>query len=483
VQNDEPSPQLNSPAAPPALSRRDFLKASMAGGIAAASLIDLVPPGIQSAAHAGARETPEKPDVTFGIIPLTDCAPIVVAHELGYFNKYGLNSKVSKEASWANIRDKLAAGVLDGAHMLAGMPIAATLGLGAPPTPTITAFSMDLNGNGITVSTDLYERMVTANPIAMQERPLSARALKKVIDEDKKAGKPPMTFAMVFPVSTHNYELRYWMAAAGIDPDRDVQLIVIPPPQMVANLESKNIDGYCVGEPWNARAVTAGIGHTLITSYEIWNNCPEKVFGVNRAWAEQYPNTHRATLMALLEAAQWMDQPANREEVVRMISRPMYVNAPEDVVKMSMTGTFRYAAGEAPRPLPDFNVFHRYAANFPWRSHAVWFLTQMLRWGQIEQPLDLRATAAAVYRPDLYRDAAQALGVPAPNHDDKTEGTHTTHWTLSDASAPIPMGPDRFFDGRLFDPARPVDYLAGFDIHSPHLALAALAAANEYEAG
>jgi len=446
VQNDEQSPQLNSS------------KPS---------------PGVQSAAYAGPGETLEKPDVTLGIIPLTDCAPIVVAHELGYFRKHGLHSTVSKEASWANIRDKLAAGVLDGAHMLAGMPIAATLGLGAPPTPTITAFSMDLNGNGITVSNDLYERMLAANPIAMQERPLTARALKKVIEEDKKAGRPPMTFAMVFPVSTHNYELRYWMAAAGIDPDCDVQLIVIPPPQMVANLESKNIDGYCVGEPWNARAVAAGIGHTLITSYEIWNNGPEKVFGVNRAWAEQYPNTHRATLMALLEAAQWMDQPANREEVVHIISRPMYVNAPEDVVKMSMTGTFRYAAGEVPRPLPDFNVFHRYAANFPWRSHAVWFLTQMLRWGQIEQPLDIRATATAVYRPDLYRDAAKALGIPAPNLDDKTEGTHAAPWTLSEASAPIPMGPDRFFDGRIFDPIRPIDYLAGFEIRSSGIAPAA----------
>jgi len=483
VQNDEQLPHLNSPASPPALSRRDFLKASMAGGIAAASIIDLVPPDVQSAAHAGPRETPEKPDVTFGIIPLTDCAPIVVAHELGYFSKYGLNSKVSKEASWANIRDKLAAGALDGAHMLAGMPIAATLGLGAPPTATITAFSMDLNGNGITVSNDLYARMLWADPAAMQERPLTARALKKVIDADKKDGRPPMTFAMVFPVSTHNYEIRYWMAAAGIDPDRDVQLIVIPPPQMVATLESKAIDGYCVGEPWNARAVSAGIGHTLITSYEIWNNSPEKVFGVNRAWAEKYPNTHRATLMAMIEAAQWMDQPENREEVVRIISRPMYVNAPEDVVKMSMTGTFRYVAGEAPRPLPDFNVFYRYAANFPWRSHAVWFLTQMLRWGQIEQPLDIRATAAAVYRPDLYRDAAKTLGVPAPSRDDKTEGTHAAPWTLSDASAPIPMGPDRFFDGRVFDPARPIDYLAGFDIRSPSIALAALAAVNDRATG
>jgi len=475
VQNFEQPPESQSAESPADESRRDFLKMGMAG------LFGMIPPAMQQNAHAGEQEAPEKQDVSFGIIPLTDCAPIVIAHEKGYFRKYGLRTTVSKEASWANIRDKVAFGALDGAHMLAGMPIAASLGLGAPRQPTITAFSMDLNGNGITVSNTLYERMLKADPAAMQERPTTARALRKVIDEDKQAGKPPMTFAMVFPVSTHNYEIRYWMAAAGIDPDRDVQLIVIPPPQMVATLKSKNIDGYCVGEPWNAHAVTAGIGHTLITSYEIWNNSPEKVFGVNREWAEKYPRTHRAAVMALIEAARWMDLPENREEVVRIISGPAYVDAPEAVVKMSMTGTFRYAADEAPRALPDFNVFHRYAANFPWRSHATWFLTQMIRWGQIEQPLDIRATAAAVYRPDLYREAAQALGVPAPSIDDKTEGLHAGAWTLDAASTPIAMGPDRFFDGRVFDPQRPVDYLAGFDIHSPNLELAALARANAGE--
>ncbi len=443
----------------------------------------MTPQALRSAVHVGTGDTPEKTRVGFGIIPLTDCAPIVVATELGYFDKYGLDVTVSREASWANIRDKVASGELDGAHMLASMPLAATLGVGPIQQPTLTAFSMDLNGNGITVSNALYERMLAADPAAMQERPTTARALKKVIDQDKRAGKPPMTFAMVFPVSTHNYEIRYWMASAGIDPDRDVRLVVIPPPQMVANLEAKHIDGYCVGEPWSAHAVAAGIGHTLITSYEIWNNSPEKVFGVSREWAERNPKTHRAALMALIEAAQWMDRLENREEVVRLIARPKYVNAPEDVVKMSMTGTFRYAAGEPARPLPDFNVFYRYAANFPWRSHAMWLLTQMLRWGQIGEAIDIRSVASEVYRPELYREAAVALGAPVPHQDYKTEGSHASSWTLSDASAPIVMGPDRFFDGRVFDPARPVDYLAGFEIRSSDLVLAALAQANSVTAG
>lgn len=460
-------------------SRRDFLRGAMATVAGAGTLSVLGgAPGVGARAWAAGSDGLEKTKLTFGFIPLTDCAPIVIAKEKGYFARHGLDVTVSKEASWANIRDKVGIGELDGAHMLAGMPIAATLGVGAVAKPTITAFSMDLNGNAITVSNSLYERMVAADPEAMKQRPTTARALKKVIDAERKAGKDPMTFAMVFPVSTHNYELRYWMASAGIDPDKDIRLIVIPPPQMVANLTAGNVDGYCVGEPWNERAVEAGIGRTLITNYEIWNNNPEKVFGVTQEWAQANPNSHRAAVMALIEAAEWMDKPENRAEVVRIISQKSYVNAPEAVVKMSMTGTFRYAKNEAPRPLPDFNVFHRYAANFPWLSHAEWFITQMYRWGQIEQPLDIRKTAAAIYRPDLYREAAGALGKAYPTIDRKTEGTHAAAWTLTQATKPIAMGPDRFFDGRTYDPAKLVDYIRGFEVKSPKVDLAALAKLN-----
>jgi nitrate/nitrite transport system substrate-binding protein len=337
---------------------------------------------------------------------------------------------------------------------------------------------MDLNGNAITVSTALYERMMEIDPESMKKRPISAAALKKVIDADKKAGKEPLTFAMVFPVSTHNYELRYWMASAGIDPDEDVRLIVIPPPQMVANLQAGNIHGYCVGEPWNARAVQAGIGRTLVTNYDIWNNKIEKVFGVNQEWADANPNTHKALIRALIETAAWMDEPGNRMEVVEIISQKAYVNAPADVVKMSMTGTFQYAPKEPALPMPDFNVFHRYAANFPWRSQAVWYLTQMARWGQIETPVNFARTAEAVFRTDIYRDAAKELGVAYPTVDWKSEGTRAEPWTLADATRPIAMGPDRFFDGRTFDPANPINYLRSFEVSKPKIDLAALAQAN-----
>lgn len=425
----------------------------------------------------------EKTDLTLGFIPLTDCAPLVVAKERGYFERYGLNVQLSKETSWANIRDKVALGILDGAQMLASMPLAMTLGIGPMTKPMVTAFSMDLNGNAITVSNALYERMQAIAPEAMKQRPLSADALKAVIDSNRKAGGEPLTFAMVFPYSTHNYELRYWMAAAGIDPDRDVRLVVVPPPQMVGQLEKGSIDGYCVGEPWNAQAVQEGLGHTLITKYEIWNNSPEKVLGVTQEWAEQYPNTHRALLMALLGASRWLDEPRNRLEAARMIARPIYVNAPEHVVRMSMTGTFQYAASEMPRALPDFNVFHRYAANFPWRSHAMWFLSQMVRWGQLENAIDLRAVAEEVYRPDIYRAAAQNLGQLCPGVDYKLEGGHDSTWKLHEGSDSLLMGPDRFLDDRKFDPSQPLEYLRSFAIHNMNISLDALESSNPHQGG
>jgi nitrate/nitrite transport system substrate-binding protein len=459
------------------VSRRRFLKqgAAALGGMAAMSML---PAEIRAAVWTGGNDKLEKTDLELGFVPLTDCAPLAVALHKGYFDKYGLNVKLSREPSWSNIRDKVAAGLLDGAQMLAGMPIATTLGLGPVQKHTITAFSMDLNGNGITVSNELYQRMCEADSEAMQHRPITARALKRVIEQDQAAGREPMTFAMVFPLSNHNYQLRYWMAAAGIDPDKDVELVVIPPPQMVDSLAARQIDGYCVGEPWNEHAVRTGIGRTVITSYEIWNNGPEKVFGVNQDWAEQHPYTHVALLMALMEATRWMDSPANRMEVVDLIASDAYLNIDQDSVKMSMMGDFQYGSGETARSIPDFNVFHRYAANYPWLSHAEWFITQMYRWGQIDRVLNIREAAAKIYRPDIYRQAAGILGEPHPTGSHKPEGSNAVAWQLLDATQPITMGADQFLDGKLFDPARPVDYLAGFDISHSQVSLEELARAN-----
>jgi nitrate/nitrite transport system substrate-binding protein len=337
--------------------------------------------------------------------------------------------------------------------MLAGMPLAATLGAEPFVHPMVTGFSMSLNGNAITVSNALHERLEAIDPDGLNKRPVTAHALRHIIAENRAAGRQPLRFAMVFPYSSHNYLLRYWLASAGIDPDRDVKITVVPPPQMVAHLRDGQIDGYCVGEPWNTRAIEDDIGRVLISSYEIWNNHPEKVFGVTRAWAEQHPNTHRAILMALIEAAIWLDERANRERAVSILARPKYVATAESSLRAGLLGHFRFNHGGVGIAMPDFHVFHRYAANFPWLSHADWIITQMLRWGQLESPLDIERAAASVYRPDLYREAAAALDLPCPPCDHKPEGVHEQPWLLATAADSFAMGPDLFFDGGLFDAA------------------------------
>jgi nitrate/nitrite transport system substrate-binding protein len=233
-----------------------------------------------------------------------------------------------------------------------------------------------------------------------------------------------------------------------------------------------------VGEPWNALAVKEGLGHVLITSYELWNNGPEKVLGVSQEWAAQHPRTHRALIQALLEAAQWLDMAENRIEVAETIARSMYVNAPPEVVRMSMTGTFQFAPRAFPRRLPDFNVFYRYAANFPWRSHAVWLMTQMLRWGQIDKAIALQPVAEAVYRTDIYREAAQSLGLDVPQVDYKTEGTHDGLWPLRQSDAQLELGADQFFDQQRFSPADPIQYLEAQKIKNHSVSMAELQKAN-----
>jgi nitrate/nitrite transport system substrate-binding protein len=344
--------------------------------------------------------------------------------------------------------------MLDGAQMLAGMPLAATLGAEAFRVPMVTGLSMSLNGNAITVSTRLYQRLLdTGLPLrnAASGAALKPDALKHLVEADKAQGRAPLRFAMVFPSSSHNYLLRYWLASADIDPDRDLRLSVVPPPLMADCLRQGLIDGYCVGEPWNARAVEEGIGQALIASGEIWNNHPEKVFGVTREWAQANPNTHLAILMALLMAARWLDQPENRPETVSILARREYVDAQPSALAAGLLGQFAYGLGEKPKSLPDFHVFHRYSANFPWVSHAEWLLAQMLRWGQLREPLDIKAAAASVYRPDLYRAAAAALGQHYPPFDRKPEGLHEQPWLLATSTDSFTLGADRFFDGRIFN--------------------------------
>jgi nitrate/nitrite transport system substrate-binding protein len=370
---------------------------------------------------------PEKAQLKFGFIKLTDMAPLAIAYEKHYFEDEGLYVTLEAQANWKVLLDRVIDGELDGAHMLAGQPLGATIGFGTK-APIITPFSMDLNGNGITVSNKVWGEMKPHVP--MQDgkplHPIKADYLKPVVDEYKKEGKP-FKMGMVFPVSTHNYYLRYWLAAGGINPGyyapakgdisgtlkADVLLSVTPPPQMPATMEAGTIYGYCVGEPWNQQAVFKGIGVPVITDYEIWKNNPEKVFGVSKAWADKYPNTMIHVVKALIRAAKWLDEDnnKNRMEAVKILARPDYVGADAKVIANSMTGTFEYEKGDK-RSVPDFNVFFRYYATYPYYSDAVWFLTQMRRWGQIptyKPDSWYMKIAKEVYRPDIYAKAAKAL--------------------------------------------------------------------------
>jgi nitrate/nitrite transport system substrate-binding protein len=418
---------------------------------------------------------PEKEELTFGFIKLTDMAPLAVAYEKQFFEDEGLYVTLEAQANWKVLLDRVIDGQLDGAHMLAGQPLGATIGFGTK-ADVITAFSMDLNGNGITVSNDIWEQMKPHIPLQDDGKPvhpIKADALKPVVDKYRAEGKP-FNMGMVFPVSTHNYELRYWLAAGGIHPgyyaphkgdtsgqlQAEALLSVTPPPQMPATLEAGTIYGYCVGEPWNQQAVFKGIGVPVITDYEIWKNNPEKVFGVSREWAEKYPNTHIRVVKALIRAAKWLDDNnnANRPEAVEILARPAYVGADAEVIANSMTGTFEYEKGDV-REVPDFNVFFRHNATYPYYSDAIWYLTQMRRWGQIAEHkpdswyMDI---AKKVYRPDIYAIAAQEL--IAEGHMDAADFPDFA--TEDGFKAPQ----TQFIDGVTYDGRKPTEYLEKFNI-------------------
>ncbi|WP_372784050.1 CmpA/NrtA family ABC transporter substrate-binding protein [Litorivivens sp.] len=418
---------------------------------------------------------PEKEELKFGFIKLTDMAPLAIAYEKGFFEDEGLYVTLEAQANWKVLLDRVIDGQLDGAHMLAGQPLGATIGFGTQ-AHIITAFSMDLNGNGITVSNDIWEQMKPHIPKQADGKPvhpIKADYLKPVVDKYKADGKP-FKMGMVFPVSTHNYELRYWLAAGGIHPgyyapkkgdtsgmiNADAQLSVTPPPQMPSTMEAGTIYGYCVGEPWNQQAVFKGIGVPVITDYEIWKDNPEKVFGVSKDWADKYPQTHIAVVKAMIRAAKWLDanNNANRPEAVKILSKPYYVGADEEVIANSMTGTFEYEKGDK-RPVPDFNVFFRYNATYPYYSDAIWYLTQMRRWGQIADHKPdswYMETAKKVYRPDIYRAAAEELIA-----DGVMQASEFPNFAKENGFKPPQT---EFIDGVTYDGTKPNDYLGKFKI-------------------
>lgn len=410
----------------------------------------------------------EKPQLTFGFIKLTDMAPLAIARELGYFEDEGLFVTVEAQSNWKNILDRVIDGQLDGAHMLAGQPIAAGVGFGRQAS-LVTPFSMDLNGNSITVSNDVWAKMkpnVPADAEGKPIHPIKADALAPVIESYRKEGKS-FKMGMVFPVSTHNYELRYWLAAVGIHPGfysadniqgqigAQVLLSVTPPPQMPATLEAGTIFGYCVGEPWNQQAVFKGIGVPVTTNLDIWKNNPEKVFVLTKEFTEKYPNTTIAITKALIRAGKWLDTPENRPKAVGILSLPAYVGADSVVIANSMTGTFEFEKGDK-RSMPDFNVFFRYHATYPFYSDGIWFMTQMRRWGQIPEPKTdewYHNTIKEIYRPDLWSKAAALLMAEGYLTDEEIPETDGYKPPTSE-----------FIDGLTYDGRNPVGYINSFNI-------------------
>ena len=381
----------------------------------------------------------EKTELALGFVPLVDCAPLAIALEEGFFEAAGLSVRLSRESSWSNVSDKVALGLLDGAQMLSAQPLASAMAPNA--TPIVTALALGRNGNAVTVSNELYARLVGDDEEAPVPDALDlARALADEVERRRRGKRRQIALAVVSPHSTHNYLLRYWLACGGVDPESDVRMLIVPPQQMVGYLGAGMIDGFCAGEPWNSVAEADGLGRVLVATRQIWRNHPEKVLGVSRAWAEAHPNSHRALLRALMDACWWLDKADNRAAACEILARGRYVNVEAELLLGSL--------GELPGSGRAGQLFHAGAANFPWHSHAAWLLSQMVRWGQCHLPEDVRKLCTACYRTDLYLEAA-AFGDAQPERAWKAEGSHADGWEMEGRERPVALGPDRFMDGRI----------------------------------
>jgi len=411
-------------------SRRSFLKR---GGklLTAGAVLSGLPKGWMGSVYAS--DAPERPQMKFGMIALTDCSPIVIAHEKGLFKKYGINSVVAKGANWAAIRDSLSSGDNQATHMLLGMPISSTMGLlGSPKRPMVVPWLLNRNGQSITLNSE-FKGKVKDDP----------KALKPFVDKAATAGEK-LTFAMTFPSGTHAMWMRYYLGAGGINPDKDIALITIPPPQMVANRKVGKMHGFCVGEPWNARAAQDGIGYTALNTQDIWKDHPEKVCAFLEEFAERNPKTVKAVLKALQEASVWLDKMENRTEQAQLVSKATYINCPPEVILGRMKGEYDFGDGRRKKD-PNYMIFSDRNCNYPQLKYAAWFLSQYRRWGMVDGSVDYAGISKQVMRPDIYEEAMKEMGVKHGGAD---------------------KNPETLFDGVTFDPAKPEEYAKGFAVHS-----------------
>nr|WP_298096323.1 CmpA/NrtA family ABC transporter substrate-binding protein [uncultured Shinella sp.] len=393
--------------------------------------------------------------ITAGFVPLLDSALLVVAREMGFAEEQGIALTLLRERSWASIRDRLAVRHIDVAHILGPMPIAGNLGLNVPAPEMIVPMALGLGGNAVTVSPALWQAMADKGAADDLDARANGAALREVIAS--RAGAP-LRFGVVHSYSGHNYELRYWLAASGIDPDRDIEIVVLPPPDMGDALAENVIDGYCAGEPWNTFGVLRRGGHLATVKAAIWRSSPEKVLGVNARWGMANPEAMAALLVALHQASLWCARPENHTALAVLLALPAYVGRDVELLLPALSGHLPVGGGVV-RSIGDFFLPNARAATFPWKSHALWFYTQMVRWQQIEHTVQSQRIAAETYRPDIYRAALKDLGIAMPSASAKVEGALTVATPVGSSGA-LTLGPDGFFDGGRFDPDDIEAYIA-----------------------
>jgi nitrate/nitrite transport system substrate-binding protein len=423
------------------LSRRAFLRSSAGAAALIGALQSEFPFGVHIAHAAG----PEVKKALLGFIALTDAAPLFVAKEKGLFAKYGMpDVEVQKQASWGATRDNLVLGSegngIDGAHILTPMPYLISAGKVTQnnvPTPMYILARLQLDGQCISVAKEYADLRIG----------LDTKPFKDALEKKKASGKA-VKAAMTFPGGTHDLWIRYWLAAGGIDPDKDIETITVPPPQMVANMKVGTMDCFCVCEPWNLQLIHQGIGYTAITTGELWNKHPEKSLGMRAAWVDKHPNAAKALMMAVMEAQQWCDKPESHEELALIMAKRQWINAPADDIRERTKGKFDYGIpGKVVENSPHIMKYWRDFASYPFQSHELWFLTEDIRWGKFEPDYDAKALIKKVNREDIWRDAAKDLGVPADQIPKSTS-----------------RGKETFFDGKVFDPEDPRAYLKSLTI-------------------
>lgn len=394
--------------------------------------------------------------VSIAFVPLTDCAILVAAKEKGFANRQGLDLTLIRDVSWATVRDRLITGQVQCAHLLAPLAVAVSLGLGQYPAALAAPFKLSVNGNAVTFSKEMAALLGDDRAATVRDPGETARRMAGALRDLRR--KP--VIATVHRFSSHALALRYWLAFGGIDPDRDVSLRVLPPSLMTEALKSGQIDGFTAGEPWNSNAVESGAGEIVALGARIWESGPEKVLAMREDWMESNPEVVDALLQTAEEAARWCGNPDNQEELASLLARPEYVGLPAERILPALSGKLRLARDGGLFDQTNFLELHRHAANFPWRSQALWIYSQLVRWRFVAPSNRAQAAASRVFRSDVYRRALADSGTPLPSASLKVEGSLPSEHAVATGRGRLTLGPDRFFDGREFDPDRIGEYLA-----------------------